>query len=560
MSEPKTMQDLMDQIRQENPEYWPYRLRVGSFDNVYPIHKGDALVGFTAWQFRHDDDTGKEIGYYAVGVLPGHRRQGLAERALKRMITEKPKRIDQVRAYVVEGNAPSLSLAAKLKVPVQHKSASLHESAPSSKVAAMPRDLAPTSHLGLALQSYLPVVPRRDSFTQGEKQEMEAGKDQWFSQVFRSMADSPAVDMSSPGKGALMGGLGGGAAGAALGHIIAGSPAAAATGGGLGALLGALAAYHSRSANNTDVEEQMRRIPPNGTRRDVLADPVLQAQLNRDTTMRAAMASGGVKFSGILDGLAKFIKSPAGVGTMGTAGGTVAYDALMHPDQMAFWNDPDIKTRLSQMAMNTAFLGAGATLGGRAGKPKPKQPAKQVEWTQNQHRNIGAGLIGSAALLPGKDLAQANMNTGHALTSALSDMAGAMKDKVAPAPTSLQQIGDLMSKNKLLTAGAGLGIGGLAVGAGMLANKGINALRGLAKKDDHGRIRVTLPTRKPGDAETQLDLPIQDIPISNAMFGRLRRDFRNRVHTETKERTRKVVLSDEEKRRRGELLNRLRYV
>lgn len=47
-----------------------------------------------------------------------------------------------------------------------------------------------------------------------------------------------------------------------------------------------------------------------------------------------------------------------------------------------------------------------------------------------------------------------------------------------------------------------------------------------------GKIRVTLPTRNPGDNETQVELPLENMPMSNAILNDIRRDTRRRLRLE----------------------------
>ncbi len=141
--------------------------------------------------------------------------------------------------------------------------------------------MIPSNYAGMSVQQYLPTNPRRSEFSPEEEREIEKGKQQWIGRIFQSDADSPAVDMASPTKSALLaallGALGGGVVGSTLGD--GGNAAGATIGATLGAGLGGAAGYFGRVATNKSIEEQMRRIPENGTRRDVLSDPVVQARL-----------------------------------------------------------------------------------------------------------------------------------------------------------------------------------------------------------------------------------------------------------------------------------------
>ena len=77
----------------------------------------------------------------------------------------------------------------------------------------------------------------------------------------------------------------------------------------------------------------------------------------------------------------------------------------------------------------------------------------------------------------------------------------------------------------------------------VLANKDLN----LAMEDgitmnmpeDKGRVRITLPTKNPGDAETVIELPMgEGMNLSKTLLRNLGRDTKRRLREETKERTR----------------------
>ena len=76
----------------------------------------------------------------------------------------------------------------------------------------------------------------------------------------------------------------------------------------------------------------------------------------------------------------------------------------------------------------------------------------------------------------------------------------------------------------------------------------------LHQQPNGGRIKVTLPTKKPGDMETSLDLPIDQISLSGAQMAKLRRDARRRLRAESEERTIRRVLPESERQRRAEFI------
>lgn len=119
----RTVANLLNTIRAENPSYWPNGLSIDQFDGgLYLVKAGSDPVGFVGWQER--DETGKRVGYYSVGVLKEHRRQGIAKEALQQMLSEKSAGVDEVRALVMANNEPSKQLARSLRVRLIEKRAS----------------------------------------------------------------------------------------------------------------------------------------------------------------------------------------------------------------------------------------------------------------------------------------------------------------------------------------------------------------------------------------------------------------------------------------------------
>lgn len=82
-----------------------------------------------------------------------------------------------------------------------------------------------------------------------------------------------------------------------------------------------------------------------------------------------------------------------------------------------------------------------------------------------------------------------------------------------------------------------LGAGGIAAALGLGAY-GIN--KGLTGSANRGRLRVTLPTKNPGDVETVLEMPYdQEASLTPALRARLDLDTKRRLYAETKERIRR---------------------
>ena len=146
-----------------------------------------------------------------------------------------------------------------------------------------------------AVYDYAPVSGTRELDDQ-EKKDVEKGKSRWLPKIFQSYKTRPHEMMASPGKQSLLALLGGGLLGAgAMGGLTSratGNPSdsviGAAGGAALGGPLAALLTYFGRRASNEDIEDLMSRVPKGSTKRDILTDPVYQADLNR-----TAMMGGG---------------------------------------------------------------------------------------------------------------------------------------------------------------------------------------------------------------------------------------------------------------------------
>lgn len=92
---------------------------------------------------------------------------------------------------------------------------------------------------------------------------------------------------------------------------------------------------------------------------------------------------------------------------------------------------------------------------------------------------------------------------------------------------------------------AGVGAGSMA----LLALLGLGAKRGLDALDNVGqqgsRLKVTLPTRYPGDQETTIEMPFNQVALSNTTIGNVARDIRRRLRAESRSRTGRKRLADQ---------------
>lgn len=134
-------------------------------------------------------------------------------------------------------------------------------------------------------QQFSPQMNRRTKFTPAEESALQEGKSRWLPRIFQSYATPATELMSSPGKGALMSGLTATGVGALLGGLSGKPGLGAALGAGVGIPLAAMS-YFGRRQRNEDIEELMRRLPAGATKRDVLADPVYQKDLDRKAEAR----------------------------------------------------------------------------------------------------------------------------------------------------------------------------------------------------------------------------------------------------------------------------------
>jgi hypothetical protein len=116
---------IMDRVYAENPEHWPHGLYPSQHDSLYLVRtkESNAPIGFVGFQ-RIPDNTGKYTGYYTVGIEKAHRKQGYAKEAISKMLEKEANGLD-VKAYIVNTNLPSLSLANSLNVPIHIKYASI---------------------------------------------------------------------------------------------------------------------------------------------------------------------------------------------------------------------------------------------------------------------------------------------------------------------------------------------------------------------------------------------------------------------------------------------------
>ena len=141
------------------------------------------------------------------------------------------------------------------------------------------------------IQRFLPIASRRP-FTPQEQSAVAQGLKQWWPKIGAGYITPIPKLLASPLKSSVVsGGLGGAFSSVmlkgeeeALTH--ANAPLAA-----LGALLFGTLGFISRRQSNENILDLMRRLPAGATKRDLLSDPVYQADLQRKAVARRSGAS-----------------------------------------------------------------------------------------------------------------------------------------------------------------------------------------------------------------------------------------------------------------------------
>lgn len=116
-------QEIMERIYGENPSYWPYGLNIEGHKSggVYLVKhaKTKEPVGFTGWQVQNEGT--RKVGFYSIGILPEYRGNGFAKSAIAQLLRRKMAEVDEVRAFIMPHNKPSIALAEQLGVPITHQ-------------------------------------------------------------------------------------------------------------------------------------------------------------------------------------------------------------------------------------------------------------------------------------------------------------------------------------------------------------------------------------------------------------------------------------------------------
>lgn len=258
----------------------------------------------------------------------------------------------------------------------------------------------------------------------------------------------------------------------------------------------------------------------------------LAAALHPPRPLEVKLASekqAGGRLNSILKALGTYV-APA-------AANTVLWDQAFHPEQsvtdsMKPWQWD--KQRAIMGGLNALLGATGGHLiaGGGREIAKGNMPGGAAQ--------VGTG-IGTIVLSPTKDLVVQTLPVMGQTGSLIKDL----QSRTNRPPSPLTNIDP-----KLL-----LGLGGAGVlGLGALGYAGLrtgNAMNRLAEKQRKGTIRVTLPTKAPGDAETQVEMPIEDVQLSENLYRSLGRDTRRRLRGESSERKRKFLTEQQKAKNLG---------
>lgn len=191
----------------------------------------------------------------------------------------------------------------------------------------------------------------------------------------------------------------------------------------------------------------------------------------------------------------------------------------------------------------------------------------QGEWDSrrifNTILNLGIGAGGTELLRRGKvtegvgtmtagPLAKDNLLNLLPTTAKLPGAVDAVRDAAnqaaipapapaPPTPAPAQSLFPEMSPGSK----ALLGVGGAAAlgGAGLLAYHIARAAKRYAdgepetERTNQGTLRLTLPTKKPGDRETTVEVPLENLRIPDTIYRKLTRDTKRRLREEVRART-----------------------
>lgn len=143
---------------------------------------------------------------------------------------------------------------------------------------------APPAQSTYALQQYLPLAPRRQLAPQENSMVQDRLMNGWYPKVMPGYSTPLSAMLSNPAKTAT---INGGITALVLAVCGIFSPLALFAAPIAGLVVGVMSYFGSRQKND-NILDMMSRLPAGATRRDMLSDPVVQADRSQ-----AAMASGG---------------------------------------------------------------------------------------------------------------------------------------------------------------------------------------------------------------------------------------------------------------------------
>lgn len=233
------------------------------------------------------------------------------------------------------------------------------------------------------------------------------------------------------------------------------------------------------------------------------------------------------------------------------AGGTATMlfqDNSMHPDEplgtQAFNFSEHDKGRNMVNLLNFG-LGAvgGATVhSGVKNLRKASLPSLTPEAAEKLMQRGGMQIGGGASAMTTLPLVKDLVMDSHRAVAGVDRLGKEMPRSIEDLSKSIKET---KTPNALLYGGLGLGAAGVGI-AGLIALLKAKAERDQLEEIRRGRLKVTLPTKAPGDAETTIDLPTGQFALSNALQSHLFRDVKRRLHAETRQRTRHKAPRDPE--------------
>lgn len=134
------LNNVLKAIYEERPDYFPHGLSSTQLTHSYLVKEPETLkvAGFVGWQTIPENNINNKLvktGYYVIGILPEYRSRGFAKSAVSQIINKHKNEVDSVKAYIVDGNAPSVALAETLNIPyILKKEASVLSSSVREKL------------------------------------------------------------------------------------------------------------------------------------------------------------------------------------------------------------------------------------------------------------------------------------------------------------------------------------------------------------------------------------------------------------------------------------------